>query len=238
MLRLEGLEARLGDFRLSADLAVPDGARVAVLGPSGSGKSTLFNLIAGFLDPTAGRVSWRGRDLGPLSPGDRPVSMIFQDQNLFPHLTVAQNVALGLGPSLRLSREDRARVEEALARTGLAGLGDRRPAELSGGQQSRVAIARMLLMARPLVLLDEPFAALGPALKAEMLDLVAELARESGATLLMISHDPEDARRIATHVILVEEGRVLPPVETERLFDDPPEAFRRYLGTGSPWLRP
>jgi len=230
MLRLEGVEVRLGEFRLTADLTVPKGALCAVIGPSGAGKSTLLNAIAGFLEPEAGRVVWDGTDLTDLSPGQRPVSVIFQDQNLFPHLTVAENVGLGLRPSLRLSPDERARVEAALGRVGLAGLGARRPAALSGGQQSRVALARMLLMARPVVLLDEPFSALGPALKAEMLDLVAELARETGATCLIITHEPGDARRIASHVILVDEGRAAPPVETAELFANPPEALRRYLG--------
>lgn len=230
MLRLEGIEVRLGTFRLTADFAVPDGALVAVIGPSGSGKSTLFNAIAGFLAPEAGRILWNGTDLIPLPPGARPVSMIFQDQNLFPHLTAVENVALGLKPSLRLTTEETGRVEAALAQVGLAGFGARRPAELSGGQQSRVALARMALMARPVVLLDEPFAALGPALKAGMLDLVAELARDAGATCLFISHDPDDVRRIASHVILVDGGRAAAPVGTAALFADPPEALRRYLG--------
>ena len=230
MLRLERTETRLGGFRLSADLDVPKGALCAVIGPSGSGKSTLLGLIAGFLRPEAGRVIWEGEDLTGLAPGARPVSVIFQDQNLFPHLSVAENVGLGLRPALRLTPAEAARVEAALARVGLAGLGARRPAELSGGQQSRVALARMALQARPIVLLDEPFSALGPALKAEMLDLVAGLTAETGATCLMITHDPGDARRIASHVILVDDGRVAPPVATAALFADPPAALSRYLG--------
>lgn len=230
MLRFDRVLLRLGGFTLSADFALPSGTIAAVIGPSGAGKSTLLNAIAGFIAPVEGRILWDGTDLGPLAPGERPVSMIFQDQNLFPHLTVAQNVGLGLKPSLRLSAAEAGRVEAALGRVGLAGMGARRPAALSGGQQSRVALARMALMARSVVLLDEPFGALGPALKTGMLDLVAELAREAGATCLFVSHDPEDVRRIARHVILVDEGRAAPPVETEALFADPPEALRRYLG--------
>lgn len=230
MLRLEGVEIRQGGFRLTADWQVPRGARVALIGPSGAGKSTLLAVIAGFLAPQAGRICWEGRDLTPLAPGARPVSIIFQDQNLFPHLSVAENVGLGLRPALRLSRAEQGQVAAALARTGLEGLGARRPGRLSGGQQSRVALARMLLQARPLALLDEPFAALGPALKAEMLDLVAALAGETGATLLLVTHDPEDARRIASHVVLVDGGVAAAPVATETLFANPPEALRRYLG--------
>jgi len=230
VLTLEKLLIEQGDFRLEADLVVRAGSRVAVLGPSGAGKSTLLSAVAGFVPLTDGRVAWEGQDLSALAPGDRPLSILFQDNNLFPHLTAAQNVGLALNPGLRLAAGDHARVETALARVGLAGMGGRRPAALSGGQQSRVALARALLRARPLLLLDEPFAALGPALKAEMLALVAEITREAGATLLMVSHDPNDARSIADDVILVDSGRAAPPVATAEIFANPPAALRAYLG--------
>lgn len=230
MLRLEGLRIEQDGFALRADLAVAEGARVAVIGPSGSGKSTLFGAIAGFVRPAAGRITWKGTDLGPMAPGDRPLSILFQDQNLFPHLTVADNVALGLRPSLRLTGGERARVGSALARVGLGGMEGRRPGTLSGGEQGRAALARALLRARPVLLLDEPFAALGPALKREMLDLVADLAAESGATVLMVSHDPADARRLCPATILVAGGRAEGPVPTGPLLDDPPPALADYLG--------
>ncbi|MCV2882004.1 thiamine ABC transporter ATP-binding protein [Actibacterium sp. XHP0104] len=230
MLTLEGLVYRSDDFSLSADFAVPPGARVAVIGPSGSGKSTLLDMIAGFLAPVQGRVLWQGNDLTRMPPGDRPISLLFQDNNLFPHLTVAQNVGLGLRPDLRLSADQRAAVGAALARVGLAGYEARKPAALSGGQRSRVALARVLLRARPLMLLDEPFAALGPALRAEMLMLVRELADETGATVLMVTHDPRDARALGDQTVLVAGGLAHPPQPTEALFNDPPPALRAYLG--------
>ncbi|TNC72215.1 ATP-binding cassette domain-containing protein [Rubellimicrobium roseum] len=230
MLRLEGLELAQGAFRLAADLSVPRGATVALLGPSGGGKSTLLAGIAGFLPPRAGRVLWDGRDLGPLPPGQRPASVLFQDNNLFPHLSAAQNVGLGLRPSLRLSSPERERVAAALARVGLQGLGDRRPAQLSGGQQARAALARVLVQERPLVLMDEPFGALGPALKAEMLALTSEVLRGRGATLLLVTHDPEDARALADLVVVVAEGRASPPAPTAAVLADPPPALRAYLG--------
>jgi len=218
------------DFRLEADFTIAAGERVAIIGPSGSGKSTLLAAIAGFVAPVSGRILWKGQDITSLPPAARPVSILFQDQNLFPHLTVAQNVGLGLDPALRLTAADRARVEEALARTGLAGLGARPPGTLSGGQQGRVALARALLRARPLLLLDEPFAALGPALKAEMLDLVAEIAATAGATVLMVSHDPDDARRFADRTVVVADGTAAAPVPTDALFAAPPPALAVYLG--------
>lgn len=230
MLQLDGVTILQDDFHLAADFAIPQEAQVAVIGPSGAGKSTLLSVIAGFTPPTTGRILWRGHDLATLAPGARPLSILFQDQNLFPHLSVGQNVALGLRPDLRLSTDERDRVAEALDRVGLGGLADRRPATLSGGQQGRVALARVLLRARPLMLLDEPFAALGPALKAEMLDLVAEIAATTRATLLMVSHDPGDALRIADQTVLVADGIAHAPQPTRALLECPPPALAAYLG--------
>lgn len=230
MLRLEALDLRQDGFRLTADWRVEAGTKVALIGPSGAGKSSLLAAVAGFFAPVAGRILWQGQDIGALPPGERPLTILFQDQNLFPHLTVAQNAGLGLRPDLRLSPDDEARVALALARVGLQGLGARRPAQLSGGQQGRAALARALLRARPLLLLDEPFAALGPALKAEMLALVAEVAGETGATVLMVTHDPADARAFADRTVLVADGVAHPPAATAALFADPPPALRAYLG--------
>jgi thiamine transport system ATP-binding protein len=230
MLRLEDVVLEQGSFRLSADWALEPGARVAVMGPSGAGKSTLLMAIAGFLDPARGRILWNGVPLDPLPPGERPVSILFQDQNLFPHLTLAQNLGLGLSPRLRVAPADQARIAASLARVGLEGMEARKPGALSGGQQSRAALARALLRNRPVLLLDEPFAALGPALKTEMIDLVARIATETGALVLMVTHDPEDALRFADQTVVVAEGRALAPQPTQALLANPPQALRRYLG--------
>ncbi|MDA5095036.1 ATP-binding cassette domain-containing protein [Aliiroseovarius sp. KMU-50] len=229
MLTLENTRIDLGDFQLAANFGIPKDARIAVLGPSGAGKSTLLAAIAGFQPMAQGQVLWQG-DAMPPTPAARPISMVFQDNNLFPHLTVTQNVGLGLRPDLKLSPDEKTRVEQALARVGLTGMGDRKPAQLSGGQIARVALARVLLRDRPLLLLDEPFGALGPALKAEMLALVAELLDETGATLLMVSHDPQDAREICDQVVLVAEGTAQAPVATGEIFANPPVVLREYLG--------
>ncbi|MEH7828129.1 thiamine ABC transporter ATP-binding protein [Gemmobacter denitrificans] len=228
MLSLEGLQIVQDDFRLEADLTLAAGARIAVIGPSGAGKSTLLGAIAGFQPAQAGRILWHGDRIDTLPPGRRPLSMLFQDQNLFPHLTVAQNLGLGLDPSLR--RVDHRAVDAVLERVGLSGLSARKPAQLSGGQQSRAALARCLLRARPILLLDEPFAALGPALKAEMLALLAETA--GPALVLMVTHDPGDARAFADQTVLVAEGRAEPARPTATLLDHPPPALAAYLGQG------
>lgn len=230
MLEFDRVHVTRGAFSLSADLGVPTGSRVAVIGPSGSGKSTLLSLVGGFLAPDRGRIRLDGQDITALPPGRRPVSTLFQDQNLFPHLTVAQNVGLGLRPDLRLSEPQRARVAQVLSEVGLEGLEARRPASLSGGQQGRVALARVLLRARPVLLLDEAFSAFGPALKAEMLDLLSRIADRTRATVLMVTHDPGDARRFAPQTILIDNGVAHPPVPTGLLLDNPPPGLRDYLG--------
>ena len=228
MLQLDALRIAQGDFSITADFSVPTGARVALIGPSGAGKSTLLLAIGGFVPLATGRVLWDGHDLGPLTPAARPVAMLFQDQNLFPHLTVTQNLGLALSPDLRLSEAQHAQVADVLARLGLEGMGNRKPGARSGGQMGRAALGRVLLQARPVLLLDEPFAALGPGLKADLLALVAEVA--AGLTVLMVTHDPGDARRFADLSVLVADGVAAAPVATARLFADPPAALREYLG--------
>lgn len=230
MLKIEAGLIGNGDFTISADFSLDAGVKAAIIGPSGAGKSTLIEALSGFLPLRQGRILWKGADLTPLLPGDRPMATLFQDGNLFPHLTAGQNAGLGLQPDLRLTRAQEERVGEALKRVGLEGLEDRKPSELSGGQQSRVALARVLLQRKEILLLDEPFAALGPALKADMLDLVSEIVIETGATLLMVSHDPQDARRIADQGILVSEGRVHDPMPCVELLDNPPPSLQAYLG--------
>jgi thiamine transport system ATP-binding protein len=229
VLRLEGVRIRQGDFALSADIVVEPGSRVALIGPSGSGKSTLLAAIAGFVPLSAGRVTWKGEDLAGLKPAQRPVTILFQDQNVFPHLSVRQNVALGLSPSLKLAPGDWARVDAALAELGLGAMAGRRPGTLSGGEQARVALARALIRARPLLLLDEPFAALGPALKEQALGLVEQIADQTGATVLMVSHDPDDARDLCPMAIPVAGGRAAGPVPTAALLDDPPPELASYF---------
>ena len=228
-LTLQGLELARGDFTLRATWSLPKGSLCALVGPSGCGKSSLLSAVAGFLPLRAGDILVDDIKIAQLPPGARPLSILFQDHNLFPHMTLTQNLGLGLRPNLRLTDAERAAVEEALLKTGLKGLGDRRPAELSGGQQSRAALARALLRARPLLLLDEPFAALGPALRQEMMALTRTITQDTGTTTLMVTHDPQDAKA-ADFTVLIAEGEALAPVASDVLFADPPEALRNYLG--------
>lgn len=227
MLRLENVTLTRGAFTLSANAEVPGPGITAVIGPSGGGKSTLLALVAGFDVPDQGRVTWKGADLTGLAPGKRPVAMLFQDNNLFPHLDVLTNVALGAEPVARPSSHALDMARDALAKVGLAGFETRKPGALSGGQQSRAALARVLLTDRPVVLMDEAFAALGPALRVEMQELLGNVLPQ--ATLLMVTHDPEDAKRFAQWTIFVENGKVHPPQPTHDLFANPTEGLGRYL---------
>lgn len=229
---LRSVRFRYEEMEMLFDFEVPPGVVAALVGPSGSGKTTILNLIAGFEQPLAGEILIGGRPVTGLPPAGRPVTMLFQDHNLFAHLDIGTNVALGVSPSLKLAEKDRARVAGALTRVGLGGFERRLPRELSGGERQRVALARALVRDRPVMLLDEPFAALGPALRREMLDLVAELQRERRMTVLLVTHQPEDARRIASHTVFVHEGRVLALKPTAELFASPdiPEVAD-YLGS-------
>ncbi|MCU0830828.1 MAG: ATP-binding cassette domain-containing protein [Rhizobiaceae bacterium] len=199
--------AHAGGAGMAFDLAIPAASRIAVIGPSGSGKSTLLHLIAGFERPSSGRIFFSGREMTQAEPADRPVTTLFQDNNLFEHLTIAQNAGLGLAPRLRLTADEKRRIDAMLAAVGLSGMGGRLPGALSGGERQRAALARALLSGKPVLLLDEPFAALGPALRDEMLTLVTDAQQARGLTVLMVTHSPADARAFATHVLFVDHGR-------------------------------
>ena len=228
---LERVRFSYGETKMAFDLSVKVGEIVAIMGPSGSGKSTLLNLVAGFETPSSGRILIDGRDMGGVAPSQRPVSMVFQENNLFAHLDVAKNVGLGRSPSLRLSPSDRADIAAALARTGLAGKEARLPAELSGGERQRVALSRVLVRDRPVLLLDEPFASLGPALRREMLELVRALHADQAMTILMVTHHPEDARALADSVAFIDNGTIAAHAPGVAMFSpQAPEAFRAYIG--------
>lgn len=230
-VRLNNVSFSYGEAAFEFDVTFRPGRVTAVMGPSGSGKSTLLNLVAGFEVPASGRVLIGERDVTADPPAARPVSMVFQENNLFAHLTVEQNVGLGRSPSLRLTDADRTAVAGALERTGLGGKGQRLPRELSGGERQRVALARVLVRERPVLLLDEPFASLGPALREDMLELVAALQEERGMTVLFVTHQPEDARRISHDMVFIEAGKAAATGPVGEFFGEGgPEAFRRYIG--------
>ena len=233
MLDIQDLKLKQGEFSLNLSLPQLLPKIYAVIGPSGAGKSTLLAALAGFLPVQSGTLCWKGEDITSVKPADRPIAILFQDNNLFPHLTAERNIALAVTQRRILTLCIRQKVQAALARVGLEGFGDYKPAQLSGGQQSRVALARVLLQDKPILLLDEPFNALGPALKNDMLDLLQTLVHERQSLVLMVTHDPEDALRIAEETLLVSDEQVSLPVPTRYLLANPPPALEAYLGDGA-----
>lgn len=214
------------------NLGVEAGEILSLIGPSGSGKSTLLNLIAGFLVPRAGQILLDGIAIDTASVASRPVSIVFQQHNLFPHLDLYTNVALGVDPALRLNRAQADAVADALDQLGLSDLQQRKPGELSGGQRQRVALARVLVRKRKILLLDEAFAALGPALRAELIGLVRNLVRDNNMHALLVSHQPRDALLASARTAFICAGKVIALEKTGVLLEHSqlPEV-RDYLGS-------
>ncbi len=230
MIKIQNALYQLLDFSLQIDLEAEAGKFYVVLGTSGAGKSTLLSVIAGFETLKFGTVFLDGKNMANVPPASRPVSMVFQDYNAFSHLTVWDNVALGISPSLKLSDAQSLQVVDALQKVGLEGFEKRLPSELSGGERQRIALARVLVRNKPILLLDEPFAALDPALRQEMLDLVVALQREQRLAILMVTHQPQDARDVADGIIFVCEGKAHQPISSKQFFTSNDPAILKYLG--------
>lgn len=208
MIKLNQLQFQYKEMQMHFDLHVKSQEKIAIVGASGAGKSTLLNLIAGFERADSGEIWLNGENHSKTEPHLRPVSMLFQDNNLFPHLTVAQNIGLGINPSLKLNTDEKIRVQQAASAVGLNEFLSRKPTELSGGQKQRVAIARCLLRDKPILLLDEPFSALDPRLRLEMLNLIDGLCEEKRLTLLIVTHQPTELKGRMSRVITVENGKI------------------------------
>ncbi len=233
MLRINQLTFSYGegDEPMCFDLQARRGEILSIIGPSGSGKSTLLNLVAGFNRGQSGEISLDDTPINHLNPSQRPLSVVFQSHNLFPHLDVFTNIALGIKTSLKLTTEEMENVEQAMSTLGLQGLQKRKPQQLSGGQQQRVAIARALVRKHPLLLLDEPFAGLGPALRTELIGVLCELVTGNNMMALMVSHQPADAMLASERTAFINNGRVTALAATEQILvssDD--ESIRNYLG--------
>ena len=204
---------------ISANLSLESDKIYAIIGPSGAGKSTFLNLLSGFSEISSGSILWNEQEISDLPPSKRNISILFQDNNLFPHLSVWRNLALAVSHWPKISNDDEAKLHSVISEVGIRGLENRKPSQLSGGQQSRVALARVLLQKNKILLLDEPFAALGPSLKDQMLELIEKIARNRGLLVLMVTHDPNDAYKIASQTIVVKNNKVHPPLNTNKALD-------------------
>ena len=208
MIRLDNIFLADDTLPMTFDLQVAEGERIAIIGPSGAGKSTLLNLIAGFVLPTQGNIWLNGENHTRSAPYERPVSMLFQENNLFPHLTVQQNLALGLKTNLKLTALEQDQIERVADAVGLTSFLSRLPNSLSGGQKQRVALARCLLRDKPILLLDEPFSALDPELRLDMLNLIDELCHTKNLTLLLVTHQPSELTGKVDRMLRIENGRI------------------------------
>ena len=226
-LQLTGLTKTYGDFLAVADvnLDIGEGELVVLLGPSGCGKTTTLRMIAGFIAPTAGEIRLGGNDITRQPPWKRNTGLVFQSYALFPHLSVADNVAFGLRMRKLPQPQIATKLTEVLRLVRLEGLADRLPRELSGGQQQRVALARALVIEPDILLLDEPLSNLDAKLRHEVRVEIRELQKELGLTTVMVTHDQEEALTMADRLVVMANGQVQQVGSQRDLYENPANTF-------------
>ncbi len=232
-LELRGLAKRFGSVVAvdNVTLRVDPGVFLTLLGPSGSGKTTILRMIAGFQEPSGGSILIDGKDVSALSPAERAVGFVFQHYALFPHMSVLDNVAYPLRMRRASKRERRLRAGEALELVRLDGFGDRVPAQLSGGEQQRVALARALVFGPRVQLKDEPLGALDRGLRVEMEQELRRIHRETGVTIVHVTHDQEEALILSDRIAVLRAGVLLQEGTPRELFETPANEFvARFLG--------
>src|SRR5437764_841401 len=233
-LRLEDISHRFGDVLAVRDITVgmAGGELVALLGPSGCGKSTLLRIVSGFIRQSSGRVLFDGEPVDHLPPSRRGAGIVFQNYALFPHMTVAENVAYGLKAQKWARRRIAPRVAEMLALVHMSEFTGRKPRQLSGGQQQRVALARCLATDPKVLLLDEPFGALDKNLRLDMQVQVKRLQREYGITTTLVTHDQEEALSMADRIAVMSRGRIEQVSSPTEIYDRPQTLFvNEFVGT-------
>jgi iron(III) transport system ATP-binding protein len=235
-IRIEGVDLSYGTNRVlkNVSLDIPPGDLFAFLGPSGCGKTTLLRLIAGFNRADRGRVLIDGEDVSELAPWKRDVGMVFQSYALWPHMTVARNVAFGLEERRLPRKEIEQRVGAALEMVGLESLGHRRPSELSGGQQQRVALARTIVVEPKVLLLDEPLSNLDAKLRVEVRRELRDLQQRLGITTIFVTHDQEEANTICDRIAVMDKGEIQQVGTPMELYEHPANLFvAGFLGTAN-----
>ena len=226
-LRLENLTKRFGDFTAVSDLdlTVERGEFVSLLGPSGCGKTTTLQMVAGFVEPSAGRIVIDGRDITRIKPNQRGLGIVFQSYALFPHMSVFENVSFGLEMRGVGRRERRSRVMETLELVHLDHLAERYPRELSGGQRQRVAVARALVIKPPLLLLDEPLSNLDAKLREGMQLELRNIQQTVGTTTIMVTHDQAEALSMSDRVVVMNRGEAVQVDTPYRAYEHPSTTF-------------
>jgi putative spermidine/putrescine transport system ATP-binding protein len=232
-LALERLTKAYGDVLAvdALDLTVARGEFISLLGPSGCGKTTTLQMIAGFVEPTSGRAVLEGVDLLGVQPNKRGLGIVFQSYALFPHVTVAENVAFGLEMRGVPRAEREQRVKQALDLVGLSGMADRYPRRMSGGQQQRVALARALVIRPSILLLDEPLSNLDAKLREEMQIELRTIQRSVGATTILVTHDQGEAMALSDRIVIMNKGKVEQIARPDEAYARPASAFvANFLG--------
>ena len=235
-ITLRGVTKHFGPVHAVAgvDLEIADGEFFSMLGPSGSGKTTVLRLIAGFEQPTGGRIELAGRDVTGSAPFEREVNTVFQDYALFPHMSILDNVAYGLRVRRVRRKERHAKAREALATVRLEHLADRRPHQLSGGQRQRVALARAIVVRPKVLLLDEPLGALDLKLREQMQVELKGLQRELGITFVFVTHDQEEALTLSDRVAVFNEGRIVQLGTPREIYEHPQSEYvATFVGTSN-----
>lgn len=223
----QNIKKQFGSFTAIHDLSftIEPGQLVTLLGPSGCGKTTTLRMLAGLEHPTSGKILIGGRDVTMLPANERDVSMVFQSYALFPHMTSLDNVAYGLESSGLKKKEARDRAEEGLKLVGLAGMGQRLPAELSGGQQQRVAVARALVLEPQVLLLDEPLSNLDARLRRQVRTEIRELQQRLGFTAVYVTHDQDEALAVSDRIVIMKDGAIAQAGSPRDLYEAPASAF-------------
>lgn len=209
MLEIAGVGFSFDDDNYHFDMQAAEHSTTVIMGKSGSGKSTLLNLIAGFLTPKTGDISWGGQSLLPQAADQRPITTLFQQHNLFPHLSIWQNLALGIQPSLKLTTAEQQLLGQSLDAVGMAGMEKQSASTLSGGEQQRVALARCLLRQKPILLMDEPFSALDDVTRESMQELTKETITTNNLCAIIVTHNRSDATALNARTLTIENGRLI-----------------------------
>lgn len=227
LIRFDGVTKKFGDFTAidGVDLAIYPREFFALLGPSGCGKTTMMRMLGGFETPTSGKITIDGKDMANVPPNKRAVNMMFQSYALFPHLSVAENIAFGLKRDGKPKDEIAARVEEMIRLVQLGKLAKRKPHQLSGGQRQRVALARSLAKAPTLLLLDEPLGALDKKLRQETQFELMDIQEKTGTTFVIVTHDQEEAMTVASRVAVMDNGRLMQVDTPDRVYETPNSVY-------------
>ena len=215
MIKLENLSIKLDNFRTKFTAEINKGEWVGIIGQSGAGKSTFLNLIAGFAQPEVGSLLINNTEMRNLSASKRSISSLFQDNNLFPHLSVYQNIAIAIKPNLKLHENEKGKIFEIIEYLNLSSKIHSSIGTLSGGERQRVALGRVMSSDKKILLLDEPFSQLDPNLRIEMLELIKKIREKKKITIIMAIHTPAEAIDFVSRFLLIKEGEVFRELEPQ-----------------------